>query len=401
MDIVVEREWHVASHASALSQMSILGRIYGGFPRFRYLKKGLPPENLLLRPLPTLWNEAIRRLSLPDFLQADIPRDLAFWVARQANISPYLSCYSTVYRHLFPLLLERPTIRVLERGSTHPENYFHQIEKGKQEAGLPWSDDLPKGDIEEIEAGKLSHFVVAGSQLIAETYETRGCDPSRILTIPYGADSNFFKCVSRPNSTTRPLRIACVGVIGIRKGLGRLLKISEWAGKRNMDIQLVLVGPLEKEAPALLSSSSANIQVCGVKKGSDLLDILHSCDVYCLPSYEEGFGISVIEAMSTGLPAVVSNETGAREMISPGLDGEILSTFDKQEFDALLLPLFSDSKRRKEMGVHARKKVESGYTLQHYSLRVRSEYERMFSIVDDHKEPLPSAWSKGPQPSRL
>src|SRR5262249_36535417 len=160
----------------------------------------------------------------------------------------------------------RGHVLILERGSTHPENYFTQIQQGMKEAGLPYQEQLPPEYVDEIKAGHLAHFVVAGSTEIKESYTKRGYDPERILLIPYGTDADLFTYTERPAKISRPLRMACVGSIGVRKGLQRLLWISEWAQERKIDLEIWLVGPLELECPALLEKTKAVFRCLGVKK---------------------------------------------------------------------------------------------------------------------------------------
>jgi glycosyltransferase involved in cell wall biosynthesis len=55
---------------------------------------------------------------------------------------------------------------------------------------------------------------------------------------------------------------------------------------------------------------------------------LQSADVFVLPSLEDGFARTVAEALACGLPAVVTPNTGARDLIEPGVNGEIVPIRD-------------------------------------------------------------------------
>jgi len=382
VDVIVERQWHIGIHARALREAGMLGTVYGGFPAYRYLSQGVPKESLSTQAWAIYWHEICRRLPGLSFFDVDVPRAIANWTLQQPRLNRYVACYSTVYKYLFPTLKDRGHILILERGSTHPENYFHQIQRGLKEAGLPYLEKLPAEYEEEIKVGRLSHFVVAGSSAIKESYVSRGYDPEKILLIPYGTDHNLFAYVERPTVLNRPLRMACVGSIGIRKGLQRLLWIGEWAQEQKIDLEIRLIGPLEPECAILLKKSTAVVHCLGVKKGAELVQVLQDCDLYCLPSYEEGFGISVIEGMSTGMPAIVSSEAGAREAVADGVDGIILTTFQPDEMAKKLSVLLNDGKKRVEMGRAARKKVEANYKIENYCQTLRTEYQRMFALVD-------------------
>jgi glycosyltransferase involved in cell wall biosynthesis len=392
VDILVERQWHVGIHARALSSQGWLGRIYGGFPRQRYEQAGIDLRAIRTFALPTLWNELGRRAGISFLPKFSVDRWLARWVAAQKDLNRYVACYATAYRHLFPLLKNRGNILILERGSTHPENFFLQIQLGRKEAGFSYTGAVPTDLTQEIEAGKMAHFIVAGSEAIAASYVERGYDASRILRIPYGTDEATFSYYARESRQGGGIRVACVGVIGIRKGLPRLLRLGEWAAARSLPLELVLIGPLEPEAKKLLAKTKASYSWLGVRKGQDLVRTLHECDLYCLPSYEEGFGISVLEAMSTGLPAIISQEVGSREAITHKRDGIILRNFDSIEFESTVLPLLQNKSLRIEMGREARAKVEKRYTVSAYVKRLVNEYRRMFGIVENSSSSLKAAF---------
>ncbi|RYD24097.1 MAG: glycosyltransferase [Verrucomicrobiaceae bacterium] len=374
VDIVVERQWHAPALARALMRGNGLGRVFTGFPKSRYTAQGIPPEKIRSHPLPAVWNLAVSKLGLPPALRRNEPACLASSVAASRELSPVVTCLATSYQHLFPKLLSRPVVRVIECGSMHPEDHFHFQQRARREAGLLWSPELPGHVAEEIEASKLAHFLVCGSRMVVESYVSRGYDPERVLLCPYGVDTERFRFHPREAPLGRPIRIATVGLIGIRKGILRLLRIAEWAQASGIPLELHLIGPVDPEAEDLISRSSANCHRLGVLKGEALVQALHQADLYCLPSYEEGFPISQLEAMATGLPAITSNDTGGREAVTDGTDGIVLSDFTPEEFDARLRPWLSDPTLLPAAGSAAASKARELYSLDAYSRNVGSCY---------------------------
>jgi len=386
VDIVVERQWHAPALAHALMAHEMLGKLYTGFPRQRYTRLGIPAERLECHPLPALWNYGIARCKLPSALRLNEPASLACAVAADYTLSPVITCLATSYQDLFPKLLQRPIVRVIECGSMHPEDHFLFQQRARREAGLPHATAPTASVKAECEASALAHFLVCGSQMVVESYVKRGYDSRRVLHCPYGVDTLRFRYAERQIARDRPLRVATVGVIGIRKGILRLLRIAEWAGKVGINLELHLIGPIEPEAEALIARSTANCQRLGVLKGDALVQALHRADVYCLPSYEEGFPISQLEAMSTGLPAITSNDTGGREAVTDGVDGLVLSDFTAEEFETKLRPWLIQRESMVRAGVAAAEKVRTRYSMENYTRYVANCYSMIAGMADRLQE---------------
>jgi len=391
VDVLVERQWHIGIHARALSRFSALGTIIGGFPAKRYTTQGAPATSIRSFPYPAVLNHFCSKAGLPAFLRLNEPAILAKFTSTQNLPSPFLCCYATAYRYLFPKFRDSNKILILERGSTHPEFYFQQIEAARRDAGFPPRKQLPDCVRSETEAGKLAHFIGSGSAMITASYTARGYSRERILEVPWCTDETFFEFhdrANRPNDT--PVRLICVGVVGLRKGLWRLIAIARWAKKANLPLEVVVVGPLEPEAKDLLAKAPENLSCIGVRKGSALREEFHHADLYILPSYEEGFGISILEGMATGLPAIVSEETGGREAIEAGINGLVLSDYSDAALEARLLPLVLDKEQRLTMGRSARKTVLNRYTFAHYAAGIEREYKRMFALCAETKNLSPA-----------
>jgi glycosyltransferase involved in cell wall biosynthesis len=381
VDIVVERQWHIGIHARALYNFSALGTVVGGFPAKRYAAQGVPPSAIRAFPYPAIWNHLCTKAGLPEFLSLHEPVCLARFASTRNLPSSFLCCYATAYRYLFPKYQSSHKLLILERGSTHPEFYFRQIEAARHDAGLRTHQQLTVSIKQEIEAGKLAHFIGSGSAMITESYTSRGYSRERILEVPWCTDESFFEFHDRSHKPMdTPLRLLCVGVVGLRKGLWRLIQIARWAQKSKLPIEVVVVGPLESEAKDLLVKAPDNLRCIGVRKGAALREEFHKADLYVLPSYEEGFGISILEGMATGLPAIVSTDTGGKEAIEEGINGLVLSDFSSHTLEAKLLPLVRDQEQRLAMGFNARQTVLNRYTFAHYAAGIEREYRRMFDL---------------------
>jgi glycosyltransferase involved in cell wall biosynthesis len=252
-----------------------------------------------------------------------------------------------------------------------PVEYFLRPQRARAEAGYPFSYDIPQKIYDEIEQTKLANLILACSDYVRQSYINHGFPEALVVDASFGVNTTEFPFISRPRAHRRTVRLGVVGVIGFRKGLYRLLKIGEWANRKGIPVEIHFAGPIQDpEAHEMFARTSAKCILHGTIKGEKLRALLASCDLYSLPSYEEGLPFSVLEAMSTGLAAIVSNDTGAREPVQHGRSGLVLSRFDDDEFDAEVAPILNDPDRIVAMGHAARKRILEQYTLEHYFQRV-------------------------------
>jgi glycosyltransferase involved in cell wall biosynthesis len=121
-----------------------------------------------------------------------------------------------------------------------------------------------------------------------------------------------------------------------------------------------------------------NIHFIGYRP--DVVELYQNCDVYFQPSIWENHSISVIEAMGSGLPCVVSRAGGLPETIRDRIDGFVCGVDSVEQYAAAFAELFRDSDLRQRMGRNARLRFDECYTENAWSRKVISMIE---SIVDD------------------
>ncbi len=110
-------------------------------------------------------------------------------------------------------------------------------------------------------------------------------------------------------------------------------------------------------------NSYKNIHFLGVQQGEILQKIYASSDLYVLPSASETLGKSVLEAMASGIPVLVSDRGGPKEYVKDGLFGKIFSAGDYNSFIKALSDLLNGEYDLKKLGSASRKFVFK-YTLE-------------------------------------
>ena len=91
---------------------------------------------------------------------------------------------------------------------------------------------------------------------------------------------------------------------------------------------------------------------------NDVFDLLKSSDIFCFPSTREGMPLALMEAMAAGLPVVVSNVRGNRDLIAPDKGGFLYSANDSDGFAEGIKKLIDDPSLRRKMGNYNKEQIK-------------------------------------------
>ena len=121
------------------------------------------------------------------------------------------------------------------------------------------------------------------------------------------------------------------------------------------NIYLLVVGPDEGGMDILLQSILAKCLLQFHRVGFTIKpeDYMACADIFCLPSYREGFGSVLIEAASVGVPAVASKIYGITDAVINGETGILHEPKNIEEIKCALVTLTKDTNLRKKMAKQA------------------------------------------------
>ena len=179
------------------------------------------------------------------------------------------------------------------------------------------------------------------------------------------------------------LVIVFVGRVTRDKGITELIEAFVRLSTKHSGLFLLLVGPFEPELDPIPQNirfaieTNPLIQATGFC--SDPERYLGSADIFCLPSYREGFGSVVIEAGAMGLPAVATSVVGLRDAIEDGKTGILVPARDSHALAKALELLVTRSDLRMQLGMMARKRAMEEFDARMVNKAVVAEYFRLTS----------------------
>lgn len=157
-----------------------------------------------------------------------------------------------------------------------------------------------------------------------------------------------------------------VGRIVRDKGINELVE----AFKRVHDaykVRLLLVGRFEDWLDPVSNETRCFIDECadivcvGQKSGKDLLAYYAAADCFVFPSYREGFPNTVLEAGAMGLPSIVTDINGSREIIENGKNGLVVPSKDAAALAVAMESMVTDEPMRQQMADCARVMIASRF----------------------------------------
>ena len=132
-------------------------------------------------------------------------------------------------------------------------------------------------------------------------------------------------------------------------------------------VRLILIGPCEDDLDPISHASkkiiedNAVIEYVGEKYGDELLAYYASADCFVLPSYREGFPNTVLEAGAMGLPSIVTDINGSREIIIEGENGVIVPPRNEETLFQAMLEMVRNKSKREYMASQARDLIVSRF----------------------------------------
>ncbi len=175
-------------------------------------------------------------------------------------------------------------------------------------------------------------------------------------------------------------KVVFLGRIGERKGAGDLIRAFHKVKAKCPNAKLELAGDGDIEKFTALASEldiSDSVMFLGWISGDKKLSVLRSADIYCLPSYNEGFPMGVIEAMSANICVVSTYAGGIPDAIESDKDGLLVNAGDVEALAQALIKLIQDRELNAQLAKSGKTKFENNFSQQAILPQLQSIYDSL------------------------
>jgi glycosyltransferase involved in cell wall biosynthesis len=170
----------------------------------------------------------------------------------------------------------------------------------------------------------MADIIHVASSYTWDSFVREGISASKLVRMPVSASSRFTPAARNRHDSDRRFQVVYTGILSVVKGTPLLL--DAFARLADPDARLVLVGATGSRGMRQFVDDRRAVDRRVCLAPGDPLPHLAAATVYVHPSYQDGFAYAVAEALACGLPVIVSEDTGAKELVVGGENGEVIPT---------------------------------------------------------------------------
>lgn len=229
-----------------------------------------------------------------------------------------------------------------------------------------------------------ANHILAEGKGVCHDLTCGGITRKQVCVLGYGnlrgIDLDYWQ--SNPRQTVeQALRFVFIGRLVPDKGLNELIKAFLSLLQHYPDCTLTLVGWYEENTPLSPATLNAIDQCSAIRyigRQEDVRPFYQEADCLVFPSYREGFPNVVLEAGAMGLPSIVTDINGSREIIQNGVNGLIIPSHDADQLYTAMRYMVEHPNERSRMAAAARPLIVERYDQRFVRQCLKAYYETLF-----------------------
>ena len=316
--VIVNGRFHAFDYASELNKTGRLKKLISTMPYSKAKKFNIPRKLYVGFPIFEAFKFIYRHLfnkELPTLFYAKLFTKLAnYFIPKNTDVIISFAGYS---QEIFNDKRHIDKIKILDRGSTHTLTNISLNKEAAIYHGKSYTPHSPSFIKREIDEYNLADFIMIPSAYVKQTFLENNINENKLIYNSFAFSTTMFP--KRSEIVKRdPKTILFVGNLSPRKGIKVLIDAFKLSKKELPDLKLWLVGSSSKFD--LKSIKLDGIEYFGKLNKKELKVKYEKASLFCLPSYEEGFGLVLIEAKYYNLPIITTKNTGISSLFDNKCD---------------------------------------------------------------------------------
>jgi glycosyltransferase involved in cell wall biosynthesis len=371
--------YYLAKYASKRHEVTILERDHGVMPREEIID-GIRYFRIDADKLPAAPYKLVKSFSGLTRLIRD-----AFSIARKINKFIVREEFDIVHVH-FPFASS--ILVSLNKELRNKMVYTAHVGEERKRFGLepsaPLALKLFSPDLYLMKRVKKS---VVLNEPLKEKLAKKGIPGEKLEVIPNGVNVEDFNVSKEEVERVRRkyglegVIVMFAGTVTPRKGILELMKAAELLNRR--DVLLLVVGNLDldkeyaRKVMEYAESKKINAKFTGFVPYEDLKALYSACDMFVLPSFEEGQGVVLLEAMASGKPLIGSNVGGIPMQIKDGWNGFLVEPGNEKQLAEKIGYLIENEEERAIMGKNSRKLAKEEFDWE----KIAERYLKIYEVI--------------------
>lgn len=202
-------------------------------------------------------------------------------------------------------------------------------------------------------------------------------DPDRVAVLYNATTDKRIARVDQSTDRSEPFRLLFLANLIPRKGVGELLTAVAQLKGIGHDLKLTLVGGGQVERYRRNCDELGISIVCnftGWIPAGQVVDFLNDADALVLPSFDEGLPMSILEALSAGIPVIATRVGAIPEVLTSGVDSLLLEPGDVIALTSAIRRIITEPNLRQDLACAGRSLYESSFTQSIYIKKILDIY---------------------------
>lgn len=227
--------------------------------------------------------------------------------------------------------------------------------------------------------------IIAVSHAAKTVMSTReGVNSDKIVVVHNGFDEKRISFFNINPTEDGFKHVVSIASLEPRKGHRFFIEAASEIALVKPDVRFLIVGDgaIGEDLKHMVETLNLSSKIKFLGYREEIFDILRYADIFVQPSVEEGFGISILEAMAMGKPIVASRVGGIPEIIKDGVCGFLVPPADKYALAQAIIRLLDDESLIRKMGHKAKAIVKDYFSIEKMVRSYEDIYRHMINNIE-------------------